>query len=52
MYRQYRRHYLIKGPTGFDSEVYLMVSMSRNEIDTRKRLFQTLNGEDNYALAA
>jgi len=40
------------GSTGFDSELNLMVSMSCNDIDTRKRLGQTLNGDNNYALAA
>jgi len=29
-----------------------MVSTSCNGFDTRKRLDQTLNGENNYALAA
>ena len=40
------------GSTGFDSELYWTVSTSRNEIETRKRLFHNLNGENNYALAA
>jgi len=40
------------GSTGFDSEINWTVSTSRNDIDTRKRLGQTLNGENNYALAA
>ena len=42
----------ILGSTGFDSEMNEMVSTSCNDIETRKRLGQTLNGENNYALAA
>ena len=40
------------GSTGFDSEINETVSTSCNDIETRKRLGQTLNGENNYALAA
>ena len=40
------------GSTGFDSEINGMVSTSCNGIETRKRLDQILNGENNYALAA
>ena len=42
----------ILGSTGFDSEMNETVSTSCNDIETRKRLGQTLNGENNYALAA
>ena len=42
----------ILGSIGFDSEFYRLVSTSSNEIESRKMLFQTLNGENNYALAA
>jgi len=40
------------GSTGFDSEINWTVSTSCNGIETRKRLDQILNGENNYALAA
>ncbi len=40
------------GSTGFDSEINETVSTSCNGIETRKRLDQLLNGENNYALAA
>ena len=42
----------ILGSTGFDSEINEMVSTSCNGIESRKRLDQILNGENNYALAA
>ena len=45
-------HLIITGSTGFDSEINEMVSTSCNGIETRKRLDRTLNGENNYALAA
>ena len=48
-----KKYYLIKtGSTGFDSEINWMVSTSSNDIDPRKTLDRTLNGENNYALAA
>jgi len=40
------------GSIGFDSEIYWTVSMSCHDIETRKRRYQHLNGENNYALAA
>ena len=40
------------GSTGIDSEIYWTVSTSCNDIDTRKRPYHHLNGENNYALAA
>jgi len=43
---------LILGSTGFDSEINEIVSTSCNGLETRKRLNQLLNGENNYALAA
>jgi len=40
------------GSTGFDSETRWIVSTSCNDFETRKRLGQISNGENNYALAA
>ena len=42
----------IKGSTGIDSRIYGIVSTSCDDIDTRKRPYHHLNGENNYALAA
>ena len=40
------------GSTGIDSRISEIVSTSCNGIESRKKLFQHLNGENNYALAA
>jgi hypothetical protein len=40
------------GSTGIDSRISKIVSTSCNGIESRKKLFQNLNGENNYALAA
>ena len=40
------------GSTGFDSEINGMVSTWCNDFETPKRPNRTLNGENNYALAA
>jgi hypothetical protein len=40
------------GSTGFDSEIYEIVSTSSNEIILVNTYFNFLNGENNYALAA
>lgn len=42
----------LKGLTGFDSKDSRKVSMSCNEYQHVKRLFKTIIGENNYALAA
>ncbi len=40
------------GSPGFDSETRWIVSTSCKDFETRKRLSQISNGENNYALAA
>ena len=40
------------GSTGFDSRTYGEISKSSAEIKLVNNMFQILNGENNYALAA
>lgn len=46
------KFFTIMGMTGFDCKISRIISMSSHEIDLVKRDFTTINGEDNYALAA
>ena len=42
----------ILGMTGFDSKISRNTSMPSREMELVKLDFNTINGEDNYALAA
>ena len=46
------KEYIIRFHHTAYEDYKVIVSTSCNDIETRKKLFQNLNGENNYALAA